>query len=86
MMAVGRSVFGEVLAELLESRGIPATEENIRELAIAGGLDPDLVLARVSGETDEHVGAFTRVAKNLELSMDEMLELAWAYTLGERRA
>ena len=80
-----KSVFGEVLAELMESRGIPATEENIEELAVAGGLDPERVLARVSEDTDEHVGHFDRVVENLELSSEEMLDLAWACAMERRR-
>jgi hypothetical protein len=34
-----QTVFGEVLAELMADRGIPATPERFGELAAAGGLD-----------------------------------------------
>ncbi len=85
MTTATRSVFGEVLAELMEKRGIPGTEENISELAVAGGLDPERVLARVSQDTDEHVGNFRRVVENLGLTFEEMLEFVHAYTFEERR-
>ena len=80
-----RTVFGEVLAELMESRGIEATEENIAEVAVAGGLDPERVVAEFSERTDDYIGPFTRVAENLELSSEEMLDLAWAYAMERRR-
>jgi hypothetical protein len=74
------------LAEVASTCGqisIDATryEENIAELAVAGGLDPERVLPEVSERTDDYIGPFTRVAENLALSEVEMLELAWAYAM-----
>lgn len=79
------TVFGEVLGEFMEKRGIPATEERIGELAAVAGLDPDRFIARVTGETSEHVGFLTDLALALDLSEPEKAALALAYTLEQRR-
>ncbi len=79
-----RSIFGEVLTELLASRGIPATEERIGELAATSGLDPDDFVARVRGELVEHVGHLKELAVALRLSVTERVVLATAYSY-ERR-
>jgi hypothetical protein len=74
-----RSVFGEVLAELMASRGIPATEEKIGELAAASGLDPETFVWRVRGELVEHVGHLEELAVVLGLSVTEGFVLAYAF-------
>jgi hypothetical protein len=79
-----RSVFGEVLAELMEARGTPATEERIGELAGASGLDAEDLNARVTGELVEHVGHLEELAVVLGLSAPERVELCIAYTFEQR--
>jgi hypothetical protein len=78
------TVFGEDLAELMEARGIPATEERIGELAATSGLDPDRFIARVTGETLAHVGHLEELALALDLSIPDMCKLALAYTFEQR--
>jgi hypothetical protein len=79
-----RSVFGEVLAELMEAREIPATEEQIGELAATSGLDPDDFIARVRGELVEHVGHLEELAVALGLSVTERVVLCIAYAFEKR--
>ncbi len=82
MTTEARTIFGEVLAELMASRGIPATEERIGELASSCGLAPDELVARVNGEL---VGHLEELAEALGLSTTERFVLAMAYAF-ERRA
>lgn len=79
-----RSAFGEVLAELMEKRGITATPGNMFELAADAGLNPGEFMAKVAGSTDTHAGSLTGLADVLELNTPEMEALAVAYTF-ERR-
>ena len=44
-----RSAFGEVLAKLMEKRGIPPTPGNMFGLAADVGLDPGEFMTRVAG-------------------------------------
>ncbi len=80
-----RSAFGEVLAKLMEKRGIPATPANMFELAAEAGLDPGEFMARVAGSMDAQVGPLTALADVLELDTPEKEALAVAYTF-ERRS
>jgi hypothetical protein len=80
-----RSGFGEVLAELMEKRRIPATPGNMFELAADAGLDPGEFMARVAGSMDAHAGSLTGLADVLELDTPEKETLAVAYTF-ERRS
>jgi hypothetical protein len=78
------SVFGEVLVEMMDARGIPATEERIGELAAASRLDPDTFIGRVRGELVEHVGHLEELAVALSLSATERVVLCMAYTFEQR--
>jgi hypothetical protein len=78
------SLFGEVLAGLMEKHGIPATPENMYELAADSGLDPEAFMARVGGDTDVVVGYLTSLADALDLSVPEKTALAVAYALEQR--
>jgi hypothetical protein len=75
-----RSVFGEVLAELMEARGIPATEEEIVALGERSGLDGKRLLR----DTTEVRGRrrrqnLTGLADELGLTEPEKARLAVAY-------
>jgi hypothetical protein len=80
-----RSDFGEVLAKLMEKRGIPATPGNMFGLAADAGLDPGEFMARVAGSMDAYAGSLTSLADVLELDTPEKEALAVAYTF-ERRS
>ena len=79
-----RSAFGEVLAKLMEKRGIPPTPGNMFGLAADAGLDPGEIMARVAGSMDAYAGSLTSLADVLELDTPEKEALAVAYTF-ERR-
>jgi hypothetical protein len=85
MTTATRSAFGEVLAALMEKRGITATPGNMFELATEAGLDPGVFMARVAGSMDAQVGSLTALAEVLELDTPEKEALAVAYTF-ERRS
>ncbi len=53
-----RSVFGVVLGRFMEARGMPADPEHVSALAERSGLDPADFLARVTGETTQHVASW----------------------------
>jgi hypothetical protein len=74
--------FGEVLAELMLSRGIEPTPEEIIGLAERAGLDGSLVLAYAAGQSTEDIGPFPGIAEELRLSLREKVALAMAYTFG----
>ena len=80
-----RSAFGEVLAKLMEKRGIPPTPGNMFGLAADAGLDPGEIMARVAGSMDAYAGSLTSLADVLELDTPEKEALAVAYTF-ERRS
>ena len=84
MTSETKTVFGEVLGELMEARGIPSTPGNMFELASEAGLDPETFMARVAGDHDPDRGHLRGLAKRLELSETEEQHLALAYTF-ERR-
>jgi hypothetical protein len=71
MTTEARMVFGEVLAELMEEREIPATEERMGRLADVAGLDPDRLIARVAGKRTGHVDYLEGLARVLDLSEPE---------------
>jgi hypothetical protein len=80
-----RSAFGEVLAALMEKRGITPTPGNMFELAAEAGLDPGEFMARVAGSMGAQAGSLTALADLLELDVPEEEALAVAYTF-ERRS
>jgi hypothetical protein len=78
------TVFGEVLAELLEARGLEATPFKVGKLAEEAGLDGWKVINRMADADAEHAGSLHGLAQKLDLSEPEKDELAAAYTF-ERR-
>jgi hypothetical protein len=76
------TVFGEVLAELLEARQLEVTPFKVGKLAEDVGLDGWKVINRMADA--EHAGAFDGPARKLGLSEAEKDELAFAYAF-ERR-
>ena len=79
------TVFGEVLAELLEVREIPVTPATVGKFAEDAGLDGWAVIHRMADADAEHVSYLDRLADALNLSRSERLCLAYAYTY-EREA
>jgi hypothetical protein len=79
-----RTVFGEVLAELMESRGIEATEENVAALADKAGADAFRLKLRMRGEYMDVVGGLAGLADELSLDERERTVLALAYAMEER--
>ena len=79
------TVFGEVLASLLEDRGLPVTPARVGLLAEEAGLDGWRVINRVADAGAEDAGHLDGLAAALELTQAEMVRLAVAYAF-ERRA
>ncbi len=79
------TAFGEVLAELMEARDIPVTPFNVGERAEDAGLDGWKVLDRMTDAAAEWPGYLDGLADSLGLSEAERMELAFAYTYGQRR-
>ncbi len=79
-----RSAFGEVLAKLMEKRGIPPTPGNMFGLAADAGLDPGEFMTRVAGSMDAHAGSLAGLADVLELDTPEKEALAVAYAYEQR--
>lgn len=79
------TVFGEVLAELLEARDLPVTPARVGKLAEDAGLDGWKVLGRMADPDAEDTGHLGGLGKALNLSEAEKIALAFAYTF-ERRA
>ncbi len=80
------TVFGEVLAELLEKRGLEVTPFKVGKLAEEAGLDGWKVINRMASADAEYAGALGGLAEALDLSEPEMMELAQAYTLEQRNS
>jgi hypothetical protein len=79
------TVFGEVLASLLEERGLEATPFKVGKLAEQSGLDGWKVIGRMADAGVEDAGHLDGIAGDLGLSLPEMVRLAVAYTF-ERHA
>lgn len=80
-----QTVFGEVFAELLEARDLPVTPARVGKLAEESGLDGWKVINRMADAGAEDTGHLGGLAKALNLSEAEKIELSFAYTF-ERRA
>ncbi len=83
------TVFGEVLAELLEARGLPVTPFAVGKLAEDAGLNGWEVINRMASADAPFVEHLERFADALGLSAPEKMRLALAYTferLAEREA
>ena len=79
------TVFGEVLIELLEKRGIEPTPGKIDELAERSAIDGWALIARMSDPDAGHLGYLDALARVLHLSDAERTQLACAFSF-ERRA
>jgi hypothetical protein len=78
------TVFGEVLAEMLEARDIPVTPFTVGKLAEDAGMDGWKVINRMASEEAEYAGPFNGLADALELTEAERAEFACAHAF-ERR-
>ena len=76
------TVFGEVLAEMLEAREMPASLAYVEELVEGVNLDAAGLIRRIEGTSTEHPGDATMAALSdrLELTSQERRKLAFAYT------
>ena len=79
------SVFGEVLAELLEERGIEVSPFQVGKLGEQSGLDGWRLINRMADADAEDAGHLDGLAAALDLTRAEMVRLAFAYSF-ERRA
>jgi hypothetical protein len=79
------TVFGQVLAELLEARGLPVTPFAVGKLAEEAGLDGWRLINRMADAGVADAGYLDGLASDLELTQAEMVRLAVAYAF-ERRA
>ena len=79
------TIFGQVLAELLEERGLPVTPAKVGKLAEEAGLDGWKLINRMADAGAEDTGHLGGLGKALNLSEAEKIELSFAYTF-ERRA
>jgi hypothetical protein len=73
------TVFGEVLAGLLEKRGLPVNPFDVGKLAEDAGLDGWKVINRMASTAAEDPGHLDGLADVLDLSEPEKVELALAY-------
>jgi hypothetical protein len=71
MTSTTQTAFGSVLSELLEERGMEATPETVGQP----------VLDRIASTDAPYPGSLAPLAKELELSTEEMERLALAFTL-----
>jgi hypothetical protein len=78
------TIFGQVLAELLEERGLEVTPFKVGKLAEEAGLDGWKVINRMADAGQEDAGYLGGLAGELGLSEPEKIRLAFAYTF-ERR-
>ncbi len=76
--------FGEVLAELLEARGLEVTPFQVGKLAEDAGLDGWAVLERMTNPDAENFGHLIGLADALQLTEPEKVKLALAYIFEER--
>lgn len=78
------TVFGEVLAELLEARGLEVTPFKVGKLAEDAGLDGWKVIGRMADEGHEPPGYLDGLVAALDLSEPERIRLAFAYSMEYR--
>jgi hypothetical protein len=79
------TIFGQVLAELLEARGLEVSPFKVGKLAEEAGLDGWKVLGRMADAGNEPPGYLDGLATALGLSAAERMELALAYSMEQRR-
>jgi hypothetical protein len=80
------TVFGEVLASLLEARGLEVTPFAVGKLAEEAGLDGWKVINRMADADNPSPGPLNALVARLGLTEPEVDELALAYALEERPA
>ncbi len=78
------TVFGEVLAELLEAREIPVTPATVGLLAEEARMDGWKVINRMASDEAEYSGPYNGLAEALDLTEPEMMELAHAHAYEKR--
>jgi hypothetical protein len=79
------TIFGEVLASLLEERGLPVTPAKVGLLGEQAGVDGWRLIGRMANADAEDAGHLDGLAAALDLTRAEMVRLAVAYAF-ERRA
>jgi hypothetical protein len=77
-----KTVFAEVLAELMQARGIDPTPETMRQLAERSGLDWAAFEARLASSDVDHPGGLGPLADELALDVYEQVRLALAFSFG----
>ena len=80
------TVFGEVLAEMLEVRGLDVTPFEVGKLAEDNGMNGWKVINRMANAGTEYAGPLDGLARALDLSRREARDLAFAFTFEDRRA
>jgi hypothetical protein len=80
-----QTFFGEVLAALLEARGLEVTPAQVGKLAEEAGLDGTRLINRMAIAGAEDTGYLDGLADALDLSVAEKVQLAFPYAF-ERRA
>jgi len=78
------TVFGEVLAEMLEARGLEVTPFKVGKLAEDAGLDSWKAIGRMADAGHEPPGYLDGLVDALGLLEPEKVRLAFAYSM-ERR-
>jgi sulfite reductase alpha subunit-like flavoprotein len=79
------TVFGDVLAELLEKRDLEVTPSRVGKLAEEAGLDASKVINRMADAGNEPPGYLDGLAETLDLTGPERRQLALAYAMEQRR-
>jgi hypothetical protein len=78
------TIFGQVLAELLEERGLEVTPFKVGKLAEDAGLDGWKLIIRMADAGAEDTGHLGGLVETLDLSVAERKELAFAYVFEQR--
>ena len=79
-----QTTFGQVLAELMESRDLEVTPFQVGLLGEKSGLDGWRLINRMADAGAEDPGDLGGLANALDLSDSERLELAYAYSFEQR--
>ena len=79
-----QTTFGQVLAELMEARGLEVSPFQVGLLGEKSGLDGWRLINRMADADAEDTGHLGGLGKALGLSEQEKIELSFAYTF-ERR-
>jgi hypothetical protein len=74
------TIFGQVLSELLEERGLEVTPFKVGKLGEQSGLDGWKLINRMADAGAEDTGYLEGLADTLGLGVSEKIQLAFAYT------